>query len=309
MIYLKEFATAQDYEAVKNNLPKPNVSLITDGSVVEYIKGEPTPPAETRLVCKYNVVSTSKATYLLNKTNNISAIEIDGQGLQEVVRTYTFDTTGEHTVKFTLTDSTKIAYETFQDTDKLVSVIIPNGVTTIEDYAFKETSISSVTIPNSVTTIGNSAFDYCSHITSITLSDNVTTIGTSAFEGTGIKTFVIPNGVTVINSNCFAQTSLSSVTIHEGVTYIGSQAFAMCRSLSSITIPSTVTSISYAFEDTPNLKDITCLAETAPILEYSLGMDMSPTGTLHVKSTSSGWEDEGSWMEALPNGWILDKSL
>lgn len=43
MIYLKEFATAQDYEAVKSNLPKPNVSLITDGNEVKYMKNEPTP--------------------------------------------------------------------------------------------------------------------------------------------------------------------------------------------------------------------------------------------------------------------------
>ena len=47
MIYLTEFATAQDYNAVKDNLPTPNVSLITDGSVVEYIKEEPTPPEPT----------------------------------------------------------------------------------------------------------------------------------------------------------------------------------------------------------------------------------------------------------------------
>lgn len=38
MKHLKKFATAQDYEAVKNNLPKPNVSLITDGSEVKYMK-------------------------------------------------------------------------------------------------------------------------------------------------------------------------------------------------------------------------------------------------------------------------------
>ena len=46
MIYLKEFATAQDYEAVKNNLPKPNVSLITDGSEVKYMKESISPTPE-----------------------------------------------------------------------------------------------------------------------------------------------------------------------------------------------------------------------------------------------------------------------
>lgn len=46
MIYLKEFATAQDYEAIKTNLPKPNVSLITDGSEVKYMKETPTPQSD-----------------------------------------------------------------------------------------------------------------------------------------------------------------------------------------------------------------------------------------------------------------------
>ena len=47
MIYLKEFATAQDYEAVKSSLPKPNVSYIMDGTKVEYNKEQPIPPTPT----------------------------------------------------------------------------------------------------------------------------------------------------------------------------------------------------------------------------------------------------------------------
>lgn len=43
MIYLKEFATAQDYENVKNSLPKPNVSLIAENGEINYMKNEPTP--------------------------------------------------------------------------------------------------------------------------------------------------------------------------------------------------------------------------------------------------------------------------
>ncbi len=304
MIYLKEFENLSDYEAyvASENFIAPNVSFVADlqeGEEVKYVKEA---PAETRLVCKYNVKSTSSPTYLMwiTANTNISETEIDGQIFQGAVDEYTFDTTGEHTVKFTLIDPTKIAYNLFYSITNLVDVIIPNGVTTIEGYAFRESSISSVTIPNSVTTIGDSAFDYCSYITSITLSDNVTTIGTSAFEGTGIKTFVIPNGVTTISDGCFSQTSLSSITIHEGVTNIRSMAFAMCYSLSSITIPSTVTSISYAFEDTPNLKDITCLAETAPTLAYS--MDMSSTGTLHVPTGS----DYSSWLSVLGSGWQIE---
>ena len=112
MIYLKEFATAQDYDAVKNNLPKPNVSLIIDGSVVEYIKEEPTPPVpptptvETRVVAKFNVTGTTYPTKIMAYDSEalFSAIEIDGITQGTVVGEYAFSTTGEHTVKYTLVD-------------------------------------------------------------------------------------------------------------------------------------------------------------------------------------------------------------
>lgn len=41
------------------------------------------------------------------------------------------------------------------------SAVIPNSVTTIEDWAFFNCSLSSVTIPSSVTSIGEHAFDGC----------------------------------------------------------------------------------------------------------------------------------------------------
>ena len=47
MIYLKEFATAADYNAAKSGLIAPNVSYIVDGTKVEYMKKTPTPPAPT----------------------------------------------------------------------------------------------------------------------------------------------------------------------------------------------------------------------------------------------------------------------
>ena len=54
--------------------------------------------------------------------------------------------------------------------------------------------------------------------------------------------------------NC---TSLTSITIPDSVTSIGSYAFSECSSLTSITIPDSVTSIGYdAFSDCSNLKTI-----------------------------------------------------
>ena len=59
---------------------------------------------------------------------------------------------------------------------------IPNGVTSIGEYAFAYCSgLTSITIPDSVTSIGEYAFAYCSGLTSVTIPDSVTSIGNRAF--------------------------------------------------------------------------------------------------------------------------------
>lgn len=65
---------------------------------------------------------------------------------------------------------------------KRKKVIIPQGVTTIGDWALGESNITEVTIPKSVKTIEDNAFIYCNKLTRIHIPENVTTIGKCAFE-------------------------------------------------------------------------------------------------------------------------------
>ena len=80
----------------------------------------------------------------------------------------------------------------------VTDLVIPDGVTSIGDYAFYNyNSLTSVTIGNGVTSIGSSAFDGCTSLKSITIPDSVTSIGESAFSGcSGLTsvTFKNPNG-------------------------------------------------------------------------------------------------------------------
>jgi len=120
---------------------------------------------------------------------------------------------------------TIIGGSAFEDNKKITSVVIPNGVTSIENSAFSASSITSITIPNSVTNIGDQAFYRCASLTSVTIGSGVKSIGKNAFD------------------MCF---NLTSVTIPNSVNSIGVQAFKECKRLTSVTFGGAIPSSGFA---------------------------------------------------------------
>ena len=147
---------------------------------------------------------------------------------------------------------TSIGRSAFADHTGLTSVIIPDSVTSIGDSAFSDcTGLTSVSIGNAVTRIGDNAFDGCIGLTSITIPDSVTSLGLSAFRGcTNIATATMPT----VAINYIPQNSLQKVVLTSGE-WIGADAFRNCSSLTSVSIPDSVTGIGdNAFSGCDNLK-------------------------------------------------------
>ena len=140
------------------------------------------------------------------------------------------------------------------------SFIIPNGVMSIEKYAFSDcSSLISISVPKSVTSIGDGAFDGCSSLSSIAISDSITSISAWTFDGcSSLRSLVIPDSVTSIGNEAFRGcSSLCSLVIPDSVTSIGDGAFDGCSSLRSLVIPDCVTSIrDGAFDGCKSLRSL-----------------------------------------------------
>lgn len=124
----------------------------------------------------------------------------------------------------------------------------------------KTGSSGSYEVPSSVTTIGEGAFKR-SVLTSVTIPSGVTNIGERAFElAVSLQTVTFGENslLTVIGDWAFSNNrSLTSISIPSGVTSIGDFTFHNTSVLTSISIPATVTSIGIsAFENALLLRTV-----------------------------------------------------
>ena len=195
----------------------------------------------------YAFYGCSSLTSIEVSENNTAHCDIDGNLYTKDKKTLVQYATGKTDTSFVIPNGvTTISNYAFYSCDSLTSVVIPDSVTTIGNGAFRDcTSLTSVVIPDSVTTIGNYAFAYCDSLTSIAIPDSVTSIDHFAFAYCDSLTSVaIPSSVTTIGNYAFCNCgSLTSIKIPNSVTSIGDYAFQNCISLISVVIPNSVTAI------------------------------------------------------------------
>ena len=190
---------------------------------------------------------------------------------------------------------TSIGKGAFSSCNSLISINIPNELTTIEANTFEYcTSLKSVNIPNSVKSIGKEAFQWCSSITAITIPNAVTSIeDLTFFSCSSLKSVTIPNTVTNIGSNAFSYSGLNSVIIPN--CYIGNAAFHDCKALTSVIVRTSNVSPQknwegkyQIFQACDNIKEIVFDCEIARALFRGVTALEKVTLTDNVKSIEQG---------------------
>ena len=142
----------------------------------------------------------------------------------------------------------------YSSSSAITSFTFGPNVQTVPSYiCYKMTQLDTIVLPPSVNALGTYAFANCSNLKSINLPTTQKTIPQGFLSGcSSLESIELPGTVTNINTDAFYYCSkLKSINLPEGLQAISVDAFRYCK-LSSITIPSTVTSIGYrAFQNNP----------------------------------------------------------
>ena len=161
----------------------------------------------------------------------------------------------------TLPDSVQIIGESaFDACMKIKRMDIPAGVTSIGKGAFGGcTSLQTMTIINPNIQLGASVFEGCTELATCSLPEGIKEIPASFFASSGLNEFNVPTTVEKIEKSAFNHTQLKNVdlTACTRLTVIGNGAYAVCKSLESIKLPNSVTSIRSSAFDSSGLKSIT----------------------------------------------------
>ena len=188
-----------------------------------------------------------------------------------------------------------IGYQAFYGAKGIKSVIIPEGVTSIDTHAFRECyNLASFTFPKSLEECGTDSFEDCAFGATVHISDleawcNVSLVSWGLYgwhlflNGEEVNDLVIPNGVTSIGESMALVSPLTN-----------------CASLTSVTIPASVTKMYAPFSGCSNLTSVTTFAQepVAIFTGFPNATNSITNATLYVpKGSKVAYEAADYWKD------------
>ena len=156
--------------------------------------------------------------------------------------------------------------------DTIETVIIPEGVKTINPYAFANlTALTKVVLPSTLERIDFGAFYGCTSLKEVQGIEKVKFINRSAFEGCALSGSIsLDSAVAIADAAFAANTKLENVILGEGLQSVGAYAFSGNTKMETVTVKSPLIKLGqYAFDGCAALKEISINAAVIPTAAFN----------------------------------------
>ena len=137
----------------------------------------------------------------------------------------------------------------FENCKALTDVVLPNGIKTLNNCAFKNSGIVNVTLPSTLEEVNGGEHFYGTALENVYGFENtkITTVPYAMFRGTSKWTpdvLRLPATVKIINQYGFADCGAKKIILNPGIETINTEAFVNCRQVTEVYIPDSIVSIS-----------------------------------------------------------------
>lgn len=175
----------------------------------------------------------------------------------------------------------------FSNNANLISVVLPETVTTIYDSAFADcTSLTTINIPETVTTIGYRTFNNC---TSLVIDElylpNLQTLNTQSFNQVQRISRITSLGqITILPNTCFRLVSCDSIILPDTLLTIkGQETLPLCP---TIVLPASVTDIEECIRGNTVITNFICKATVPPSVARNNWSETTSLQAIYVPDDS-----------------------
>lgn len=146
----------------------------------------------------------------------------------------------------------------FKDNRNIVSLTIPDSVTTLQNRICSGcTALREVYLPSGLTVIPDETFDGCSSLSTVHFPDTLEQIRSDAFCGTALTEFIAPDSLTEIWSYAFKDCSGLVKVDLKNVSSVSGGAFQSCTALRSVRLSDKLTELpDHLFDGCTSLAEI-----------------------------------------------------
>jgi hypothetical protein len=218
----------------------------------------------------------------------------DGDGIEDALDPYPLDYWNGFTVELNGENITVTGCSTSCSPDLIIpSTITTKNVTSIGNYAFDSSQLTSVSIPETVTSIGSYAFAN-NKLSSVIIPGSVINIGSEAFRSNELTSVILPDKFISIGQGVFRKNKLTQINIPSTVLSIGHGAFHN-NELASVTFPSNLVSIGNNSFNNNNLASVTFFGQRPVINIENSFSGNSDLSSIVYCAGMSGWPGDPIW--------------
>lgn len=232
----------------------------------------------TDIVIPDSITEIGKSAF--SHCNNLESFEIPKKVTEIKEDTFAFCSSLK---EIDFASVTTIERTAFEECTSLTKLNLPKTLTFIGDSFIGCTGLTEVTIPASVTLMKGQTFGNCKNLSSVVIEAKELKCDKYSYwyemgplNGAGVNGIKVefPDGITEIPYGffygCAGLNSLSDITIPDSVTSISKSAFKNCSELETVVLPEQITHVGEnAFEECANLLRVDCPLGLSEIGEKS----------------------------------------